>query len=97
MKTINFTTRFAFFMLLTSAFVVLQSCVSYYPASYVSDGIYVRSDNRAYQTYSNGSSFYSSYFAGKPNGRITTQITKLPILMITQEIAILLGDKIHKA
>lgn len=65
MKTINFTTRFAFFMLLTSAFVVLQSCVSYYPASYVSDGIYVRSDNRAYQTYSNGSSFYSSYFAGK--------------------------------
>jgi hypothetical protein len=32
-----------------------------------------------------------------PNGRITTQITKLPILMITQEIAILLGDKIHKA
>ena len=65
MKTINSTTRFAFFMLLTSAFVVLQSCVSYYPASYVSDGIYVRSDNRAYQTYSNGSSFYSSYFAGK--------------------------------
>lgn len=65
MKTINFTTRFAYFMLLTSAFVVLQSCVSYYPASYVSDGIYVRSDNSAYQTYSNGSSFYSSYFAGK--------------------------------
>ena len=65
MKTINSTTRFAFFMLMTSAFVVLQSCVSYYPASYVSDGIYVRSDNRAYQTYSNGSSFYSSYFAGK--------------------------------
>jgi hypothetical protein len=32
-----------------------------------------------------------------PNGRITTQITKLPILMITQEIAILLGDKILKA